>query len=164
MHRRTTWTRLMRPSTEHHAKLDHVALRLHHADGPELRGAAPIRGPGRLKPIAAPILMGDARHAWTRHNPESTFFSSSSGRASNGEALFGAPQGVLAVRGTQHEEQLGRGVNMGRMEGKVALVTGAAGGPGRAHAIRLACPGRYRHPCLRLPGGWRGSLFRWHGG
>ncbi|MFN3002421.1 VOC family protein [Mycolicibacterium wolinskyi] len=46
------------------AKLDHVALRLHHADGPELVGCA-IRGPGRADPIAAPILMGDATHVWT---------------------------------------------------------------------------------------------------
>lgn len=46
------------------AKLDHVALRLHHADGPELAGCA-IRGPGRAEPIAAPIRMGDATHAWT---------------------------------------------------------------------------------------------------
>ncbi|MCV7110338.1 VOC family protein [Mycolicibacterium setense] len=46
------------------AKLDHVALRLHHADGPELAGCA-IRGPGRAEPIAAPILMGDATHVWT---------------------------------------------------------------------------------------------------
>jgi NAD(P)-dependent dehydrogenase (short-subunit alcohol dehydrogenase family) len=30
---------------------------------------------------------------------------------------------------------------MGRMEGKVALVTGAARGQGRAHAIRLAQEG-----------------------
>jgi (+)-trans-carveol dehydrogenase len=27
---------------------------------------------------------------------------------------------------------------MGRVDGKVALVTGAAGGQGRAHALRLA--------------------------
>jgi hypothetical protein len=46
------------------AKLDHVALRLHHADGPELAGCA-IRGPGRPDPIVAPILMGDAAHVWT---------------------------------------------------------------------------------------------------
>ena len=46
------------------AKLDHVALRLHHADGPELAGCA-IRGPGRAEPIAAPILLGDATHVWT---------------------------------------------------------------------------------------------------
>jgi len=46
------------------AKLDHVALRLHHADGPELAGCA-IRGPGRAEPIAAPIPMGDATHVWT---------------------------------------------------------------------------------------------------
>ncbi|MGV9796814.1 VOC family protein [Mycobacterium sp. NPDC003449] len=45
------------------AKLDHVALRLPHADGPELAGCA-IRGPGRPEPIAAPILMGDATHVW----------------------------------------------------------------------------------------------------
>ncbi|WP_396936659.1 VOC family protein [Mycolicibacterium sp.] len=46
------------------AKLDHVALRLHRADGPELVGCA-IRGPGRADPIAEPILMGDATHVWT---------------------------------------------------------------------------------------------------
>ena len=46
------------------AKLDHVALRLHHADGPELAGCA-IRGPGRAEPIAAPILLGGATHVWT---------------------------------------------------------------------------------------------------
>ncbi|GAA1085814.1 VOC family protein [Pseudonocardia alni] len=46
------------------AKLDHIALRLHHADGSELAGCA-IRGPGRPDPIAAPILMGDATHVWT---------------------------------------------------------------------------------------------------
>ncbi|WP_029106506.1 VOC family protein [Mycobacterium sp. URHD0025] len=46
------------------AKLDHVALRLHRADGPELAGCA-IRGPGRAEPIDAPILMGDATHVWT---------------------------------------------------------------------------------------------------
>ncbi len=46
------------------AKLDHVALRLHHADGPELAGCA-IRGPGRAEPIAAPIPLGDATHVWT---------------------------------------------------------------------------------------------------
>jgi catechol 2,3-dioxygenase-like lactoylglutathione lyase family enzyme len=46
------------------AKLDHVALRLHRADGPELAGCA-IRGPGRAEPIAAPILLGDATHVWT---------------------------------------------------------------------------------------------------
>lgn len=46
------------------AKLDHVALRLHHADGPELAGCA-IRGPGRPDPIVAPILMGDTTHVWT---------------------------------------------------------------------------------------------------
>jgi hypothetical protein len=46
------------------AKLDHVALRLRHADGPELAGCA-IRGPGRAEPIAAPIPMGDATHVWT---------------------------------------------------------------------------------------------------
>ncbi|MHA6631601.1 VOC family protein [Pseudonocardia sichuanensis] len=46
------------------AKLDHVALRLHHADGPELAGCA-IRGPGRPDPIVAPILLGDATHVWT---------------------------------------------------------------------------------------------------
>lgn len=46
------------------AKLDHVALRLQHADGPELAGCA-IRGPGRAEPIEAPILMGDATHVWT---------------------------------------------------------------------------------------------------
>ncbi|OZM82782.1 VOC family protein [Pseudonocardia sp. MH-G8] len=46
------------------AKLDHIALRLHHADGPELAGCA-IRGPGRADPIAAPIRMGDATHVWT---------------------------------------------------------------------------------------------------
>jgi catechol 2,3-dioxygenase-like lactoylglutathione lyase family enzyme len=46
------------------AKLDHVALRLHDADGPELAGCA-IRGPGRAEPIAAPILLGDATHVWT---------------------------------------------------------------------------------------------------
>jgi len=49
---------------EEPAKLDHVALRLHHADGPELVGCA-IRGPGRAEPIAAPILLGDATHVWT---------------------------------------------------------------------------------------------------
>lgn len=46
------------------AKLDHVALRLHRADGPELAGCA-IRGPGRAEPISAPILLGDATHVWT---------------------------------------------------------------------------------------------------
>jgi len=46
------------------AKLDHLALRLHHPDGPELAGCA-IRGPGRPEPIAAPIPMGDATHVWT---------------------------------------------------------------------------------------------------
>jgi catechol 2,3-dioxygenase-like lactoylglutathione lyase family enzyme len=46
------------------AKLDHVALRLHHADGPELAGCA-IRGPGRPDPLVAPILMGDTTHVWT---------------------------------------------------------------------------------------------------
>ena len=46
------------------AKLDHVALRLHHADGTELAGCA-IRGPGRADPIAAPILLGDTTHVWT---------------------------------------------------------------------------------------------------
>jgi catechol 2,3-dioxygenase-like lactoylglutathione lyase family enzyme len=46
------------------AKLDHVALRLQHADGPELAGCA-IRGPGRAEPIEAPILLGDATHVWT---------------------------------------------------------------------------------------------------
>lgn len=46
------------------AKLDHVALRLHRADGPELAGCA-IRGPGREDPISGPILMGDATHVWT---------------------------------------------------------------------------------------------------
>ncbi|KAA0109947.1 VOC family protein [Mycolicibacterium sp. P1-5] len=46
------------------AKLDHVALRLHRADGPELAGCA-IRGPGRAEPIAAPIQLGDATHVWT---------------------------------------------------------------------------------------------------
>lgn len=46
------------------AKLDHVALRLHRADGPELMGCA-IRGPGRAEPISAPIPLGDARHVWT---------------------------------------------------------------------------------------------------
>ena len=46
------------------AKLDHLALRLHHADGPELAGCA-IRGPGRPEPIEAPILMGEATHVWT---------------------------------------------------------------------------------------------------
>lgn len=46
------------------AKLDHVALRLPHADGPELAGCA-IRGPGRAEPIAAPVLMGEATHVWT---------------------------------------------------------------------------------------------------
>jgi len=46
------------------AKLDHVALRLHRADGPELAGCA-IRGPGRAEPIAAPIRLGDATHVWT---------------------------------------------------------------------------------------------------
>ena len=46
------------------AKLDHLALRLLHADGPELAGCA-IRGPGRPEPIAAPIPMGDATHVWT---------------------------------------------------------------------------------------------------
>ena len=46
------------------AKLDHVALRLHRADGPELAGCA-IRGPGRPDPIVAPILMGDTAHVWT---------------------------------------------------------------------------------------------------
>ena len=46
------------------AKIDHVALRLHRADGPELAGCA-IRGPGRAEPISAPILLGDATHVWT---------------------------------------------------------------------------------------------------
>ncbi|WP_242453810.1 VOC family protein [Mycolicibacterium sp. P9-64] len=46
------------------AKLDHLALRLQHADGPELAGCA-IRGPGRAEPIAAPIPLGDATHVWT---------------------------------------------------------------------------------------------------
>lgn len=46
------------------AKLDHVALRLHRADGPELAGCA-IRGPGRADPISAPILLGNATHVWT---------------------------------------------------------------------------------------------------
>lgn len=46
------------------AKLDHVALRLHRADGPELANCA-IRGPGREEPISAPILLGDATHVWT---------------------------------------------------------------------------------------------------
>ncbi|MEW2482470.1 VOC family protein [Mycobacterium sp. NPDC049093] len=46
------------------AKLDHLALRLDHADGPELAGCA-IRGPGRPEPIEAPILMGEATHVWT---------------------------------------------------------------------------------------------------
>lgn len=46
------------------AKLDHVALRLHHADGAELAGCA-IRGPGRADPIEAPIPLGDATHVWT---------------------------------------------------------------------------------------------------
>jgi catechol 2,3-dioxygenase-like lactoylglutathione lyase family enzyme len=46
------------------AKLDHVALRLQHADGPELAGCA-IRGPGRAEPIEAPILLGEATHVWT---------------------------------------------------------------------------------------------------
>ena len=31
---------------------------------------------------------------------------------------------------------------MGRMEGKVAFITGAARGQGRAHAVRLAGVGR----------------------
>lgn len=46
------------------AKLDHIALLLPDADGPELAGCA-IRGPGRADPIAAPILLGDATHVWT---------------------------------------------------------------------------------------------------
>lgn len=46
------------------AKLDHLALRLHHADGSELAGCA-IRGPGRPEPIGAPILMGESTHVWT---------------------------------------------------------------------------------------------------
>jgi hypothetical protein len=46
------------------ARLDHVALRLHRADGPELAGCA-IRGPGRAEPISAPIVLGDATHVWT---------------------------------------------------------------------------------------------------
>jgi catechol 2,3-dioxygenase-like lactoylglutathione lyase family enzyme len=46
------------------AKLDHIALRLQHADGPELAGCA-IRGPGRADPIVAPIRMGDTTHVWT---------------------------------------------------------------------------------------------------
>jgi hypothetical protein len=46
------------------AKLDHVALRLHDADGPELAGCA-IRGPGRPDPIVEPIAMGGATHVWT---------------------------------------------------------------------------------------------------
>jgi hypothetical protein len=46
------------------AKLDHVALRLHDADGPELAGCV-IRGPGRADPIEAPILTGDVTHVWT---------------------------------------------------------------------------------------------------
>src|SRR4051794_1230974 len=46
------------------AKLDHVALRLHRADGPELAGCV-IRGPGRPEPIEAPIPMGDTTHVWT---------------------------------------------------------------------------------------------------
>lgn len=46
------------------AKLDHIALRLTDADGPELAGCA-LRGPGRPDPIAAPILLGDATHVWT---------------------------------------------------------------------------------------------------
>ncbi|MBY4213631.1 VOC family protein [Rhodococcus fascians] len=46
------------------AKLDHVALRLHRVDGPELIGCA-IRGPGRREPIAAPIVIGSATHVWT---------------------------------------------------------------------------------------------------
>lgn len=45
------------------AKIDHVALRLHRADGPELAGCA-IRGPGRAEPISAPIPLGDATHVW----------------------------------------------------------------------------------------------------
>jgi hypothetical protein len=47
------------------AKLDHLALRLHDADGPELAGCA-IRGPGRADPIVAPIQMGDTAHVWTK--------------------------------------------------------------------------------------------------
>jgi SDR family mycofactocin-dependent oxidoreductase len=39
------------------------------------------------------------------------------------------------------EHGLRRGGRMGRMEGKVALVTGAARGQGRAHAVRLAQEG-----------------------
>lgn len=46
------------------AKLDHIALRLHRADGPELVGCH-IRGPGRRDPIAAPIAIGAATHVWT---------------------------------------------------------------------------------------------------
>lgn len=46
------------------ARLDHVALRLQRADGPELAGCA-IRGPGRAEPISAPIVLGDATHVWT---------------------------------------------------------------------------------------------------
>lgn len=46
------------------AKLDHLALRLHHADGRELAGCT-IRGPGRPEPIEAPIRMGEATHVWT---------------------------------------------------------------------------------------------------
>jgi catechol 2,3-dioxygenase-like lactoylglutathione lyase family enzyme len=46
------------------ARLDHVALRLHRADGPELAGCS-IRGPGRAEPIPAPISLGDATHVWT---------------------------------------------------------------------------------------------------
>lgn len=46
------------------SKLDHIALLLHHADGPELVGCD-IRGPGRRDPIAAPITIGESTHVWT---------------------------------------------------------------------------------------------------
>lgn len=46
------------------SKLDHIALRLHRADGPELVGCD-IRGPGRRDPIAAPIIIGESAHVWT---------------------------------------------------------------------------------------------------
>ena len=41
---------------------------------------------------------------------------------------------------------------MGRLEGKVAFITGAARGQGRSHAIRLAAGGRRHHRDRRLRG------------
>src|SRR4051794_19364655 len=66
---------------------------------------------------AGAVWVGGQRHVYPRHHHDLTALVRRAPRRGNGEEL------------------------MGRVEGKVAFITGAARGQGRAHALRLAQEG-----------------------